>query len=63
MVGSIIDDSCKLVYTTNRIGRPNEQCLGDSKYDTGIYNNRKFEINGCSKVDRPNTCNQTLFRG
>jgi hypothetical protein len=66
-----IKDSCILVYTTNRIGDTNLACSGSTGKDTTTTtqervlpkNNRKFEQNGCSKVDREDTCKVSLFRG
>jgi hypothetical protein len=60
----VVKDSCILVYTSNRIGRPNSDCATTSTQKGGLQkNNRKFKKNGCSKVDRGNTCKVSLFRG
>jgi hypothetical protein len=69
----IVKDSCVLVYTSNRIGEANRGCsdevatAGNTSSSTNQpplqKNNRKFESNGCSKVDRENKCNYSLFRG
>ena len=60
----VIEDSCILVYTTNRIGRANSFCnMGSLPNANNPRNNRKFELNGCSKVDRVTDCSLKLMRG
>jgi len=66
MRNSILKDSCQLVYQYPRIGHTNEQCnptSGTSSTTTAPPNKRKFEVNGCSKVNRDNACKLKLLRG
>jgi hypothetical protein len=63
MNNSIIKNSCKLVYEYPRIGRPNAQCLDANGKSVVKTNKRKFETNGCSKVNRDDVCKLKLLRG
>ena len=62
-----VKDSCKIVYTQNRIGRQDTQCCAGgsdgSDNRTLLPNKQKFEKNGCRKVDRDDNCKLKLYRG
>jgi len=64
--GINIKNSCLLVYQSPRYERPNAQCI-EGNSNTPTYtaprNKRKFEMNGCSKVDRDNACKLKMMRG
>ena len=60
-----VKDSCKTVYTQNRIGRQDSQCCAGGAGNRVLLppNKQKFEKNGCRKVDRDDNCKLRLYRG